>query len=203
MILLIGEVIILLNVFTLVCKSTVNLFVLLLIFRIFSDEAIDLCLFRFRYSDQGTKLVEVIRTPIKLKPFVSDVSATIDLIDMGNEYPPTSSSTSQQYKQQISIIPIDESELIGETYDGKFSRDRGSLYDVSVHHTVYKDDLRIDKKIWSFEFDIPALDGTSVTAKFKGRLRKGTFTTILKGQGMWKYYPGGERGDLFVELTVK
>src|SRR5271169_6434011 len=97
-----------------------------LIFRIFSREVIELSLFRFRYTENGTKLVELIRKSIQLKPFLADVSATIDLIDMGNEFPPTSSSPSSKYKQQVSIIPIDESELNGEKDDGQFYRHEGS-----------------------------------------------------------------------------
>lgn len=175
-----------------------------LICRIFSREVIELSLFRFRYTENGTKLVELIRKSIQLRPFLADVSATIDLIDMGNEFPPTSSShSSKRYKQQVSIIPIDESELSGERDDGQFYRHEGSLYDVGVRHTVYKDDLRITKRFFSFEFDIPALNGMSVVAKCKGRLRRGKFTTVLKGQGMWRYHQGGPRGDLYVELNVK
>jgi len=175
-----------------------------LIFRIFSREVIELSLFRFRYTENGTKLVELIRKSIQLKPFLADVSATIDLIDIGNEFPPTSSSpSSTRYKQQVSIIPVDESELYGENYDGQFYRHKGSLYDVAVRLTVYKDDLRITKRLFSFEFDIPALNGISVVAKFKRRLRRGRFIIVLKGQGMWRYHQGGQRGDLYVELNVK
>jgi DnaJ-class molecular chaperone len=147
-------------------------------------------------------VVELIRIPVKLKPFLSDVAATIDLIDMGNEYPVDIPST-KRYKQRLSIIPVDESQIYGENYDGQFFRHQGSLYDVEVKHTIYKDDLRIDKHLWSFEILIPTLNGMTVVARFKGRLKRGRHTTVLKGQGMWKHYEGGQRGDLYVEATVK
>lgn len=171
----------------------------------FSREVIEITLFRFRYTEDSTKLVEILRKPIKLKPFLSDVAGKIDLIDMGNEFPPPPSTSliAKRYKQEISIIPIDESELFGENYDGQFFRHEGSLYNVAVQHTISKDDSRIVKKMWSFEIDIPSLNGWAVFARFKGRLRTGRFTTVLKGQGMWKYYEGGERGDLYVQLIVK
>jgi hypothetical protein len=145
-----------------------------------------------------------LRTPIKLKPFLSTAAATIDLVDFGNEYfllP--KAPTSQTYKQTLSIIPADESELYCENHDGQFFRLEGSSYDVGVKHTFYKDDLRIAKHLFNFEIDIPALSGILVVARFKGRLRRGKFSTVLKNEGMWKYCPGGERGDLHVELTVK
>lgn len=77
------------------------------------------------------------------------------------------------------------------------------MYDVEVHHTVYKDDLRIQKRLFSFELDIPALSGQSIVAKFKGRFKRGRFSAMLKGEGMWKYYEGGKRGDLYVKMVVK
>jgi DnaJ-class molecular chaperone len=121
---------------------------------------------------------------------------------MGNEYPVDIPST-KPYRQRLSIIPVDESQIYGENYDGQFFRHQGSLYDVEVKHTIYKDDLRIDKHLWSFEILIPTLDGMTVVARFKGRLKRGKHTAVLKGQGMWKHYEGGQRGDLYVVATVK
>ena len=95
-------------------------------------------------------------------------------------------SPSNRCKQRLSIVPKDEAELFGDNYDGQFFRHEGSFYDVEVQHTVYKDDLRIHKKFWSFEFDIPSLNLMSVSARFRGRLKRGRFTTMLKGQGLWK-----------------
>lgn len=66
-----------------------------------------------------------------------------------------------------------------------------------------KDDLRVSKKMFNFELDVPSLSGMSVTARFKGRFKRGEHTTVVKGQGMWKGFVGGERGDLYVSLTVK
>jgi len=66
-----------------------------------------------------------------------------------------------------------------------------------------KDDLRITKKMFYFELDVPSLAGMSVTARFKGRLKRGGHATVVKGQGMWKTFVGGQRGDLFVQLMVK
>jgi hypothetical protein len=161
---------------------------------------VELSIFRYRYLSETTKVVELIRRTIKLKPFVSDVAATIDLDDIGNEFPPTSHSQSS-YKQRLSITPVDESALYGENYDGQFFRD-GSQYNVAVHHTIDKNNLRLRKGLWWFELDIPALNGQMVIARFRGRLRKGRFTAVLKGEGMWKYYEGGERGDLHVRMDV-
>jgi hypothetical protein len=159
-------------------------------------------IYRYRYLDETTRVVELLRIPIKLKPFLSDVAATIDLEEIGNEYPPDISPL-RRYRQRLSIIPVDESQLFGDNYEGQFIPYNGSVYDVAVNHTVYKDDLRIVKRLWSFEINIPALSGLSVTARFKGRLKRGRFTTVLKGEGMWKHYEGGARGDLYVELIVK
>lgn len=170
--------------------------------RIFCCETIELSIFRYRYLEDNTKVVELIRTRIKLKPFLADVLGRIDLPDMGNEFPPEGPGT-QRSKQRLSIIPVDESQMFGENYDGQFFRHNGSYYDVQVQHTVYKDDLRIDKHFFSFELLIPSLNGTSVVARFRGRLKRGQFTTVLRQQGMWGYYEGGPRGDLYVELTVK
>ena len=139
---------------------------------------------------------------VKLKPFLADVAATIDLDDAGNEYP-RSHHTVPLYKQRLSILPVDESQSFGENYDGQFFPHKDSIYDVKVHHAVYKDDLRIQKHLFSFEIDIPALGGHSIVARFKGRFKRGRFSAVLKGEGMWKYYEGGERGDLHVEMVVK
>jgi hypothetical protein len=152
--------------------------------------------------EDGSKVVELARIRVKLKPFLADVAATIDLNDSGNEYPP-SHHTLPTYKQRLSILPVDESQYFGDNYDGQFFPHYDSIYDVEVHHTVYKDDLRIQRHLFSFEIDIPALSGQSVVAKFKGRLRRGRFSAILKGEGMWKFYEGGERGDLYVKMVVK
>jgi len=160
------------------------------------------CIFRFRYLEDRTKVVEVLRTKLKLKPFLADVAATIDLNDTGNEYPPSHHSL-PSYKQRLSILPVDESQFFGDNYDGQFFPHNDSIYDVEVHHTIYKDDLRIQKHLFSFEVDIPALSGQSVVAKFKGRLKRGRFNAVLKGEGMWKYYEGGKRGDLYVKMVVK
>ena len=148
-------------------------------------------------------MVEVVRVPIKLKPFLDEVAATIDLVDMGNEFPPAPNSP-ERYKQHLSLIPQDEAQLYGENHDGQFFRYQDSLYHVAVRHTVYKDDPRIQKQLFSFEIDIPALSGISVTARFKGILRRGAHNTVLKGQGMCGDYGNGfRRGHLYVELTVK
>ena len=171
--------------------------------RIFAREVIEITLFRFRYRNDATKLVELVRKRIQLKPFLDTAAATIDLADMGNEFPFPSTSSSKHPRQRLSIVPKDEAELFGENYEGQFFRREGSSYDVAVQHTVYKDDLRIRKKLWSFELDIPSLNVISVSARFRGRLKRGRFTTVLKGQGLWKFHQGGERGDLFVELLVK
>ena len=160
-------------------------------------------LFRFRYINDWTKVVELVRIPIQLKPFLDTPAATIDLADMGNEFPFPSTSSSKRYKQRLTIFPKDEAELFGDNYEGQFFRHQGSFYDVTVQHIVYKDDLRIQKKLWSFELDIPSLNLMSVSARFKGRLKRGRFTTVLKGQGLWKFHEGGERGDLFVKLLIK
>ena len=124
---------------------------------------------------------------------------------MGNEFPipPNSLPSTPRYKQLLSIIPADESQLYGDNVDGQFFRRSQDSADVGVQHTFYKDDLRIVKKLWSFELDIPALNGFSVVTKFNGRLRRGRFHTVLRGQGMWKWQQGGKRGDLYVELIVK
>jgi len=168
---------------------------------IFAQETVELTIFRYRYLPDSSKVVEIVRRKIKLKPYVSDVAATIDLEDVGNEFPPTPHSQTS-YKQRLSITPIDESVLYGENYDGQFFRE-GSAYDVVVQHTIQKRDLRVRKGLWWFELDIPALNGMMVIARFKGRLRKGQHKAVLKGQGMWKYYEGGERGDLVVRMIVK
>jgi len=173
-----------------------------LIVRIFSQQTIEVCLFRFRYLEDGTKVVELVRRRVKLKPFLADVAATIDLNDTGNEYPPSHPALSK-YKQRLSILPVDESQSYGDNYDGQFFSHNDSMYDVEVHHTVYKDDLRIQKHLFSFEIDIPALNGQSVLAKFKGRLKRGKFSAVLKGEGMWKFYEGGPRGDLYVKMVIK
>jgi hypothetical protein len=159
-------------------------------------------IFRYKYLEDGSKAVELARIRVKLKPFLADVAATIDLNDTGNEYPP-SHHTLPTYKQRLSILPVDESQYFGDNYDGQFFPHYDSNYDVEVHHTVYKDDLRIQRHLFSFEIDIPALSGQSVVAKFKGRLKRGRFSAVLKGEGMWKYYEGGERGDLYVKMVVK
>lgn len=164
-------------------------------------------IFRYRYLPDSTKVVELIRRRIKLKPFLSDVvgqssSATIDLEDMGNEFPPTTDSSTKSCKQYLSITPVDESILFGENYDGQFFRANGSACDVTVHHTISKSDQNVRKGLWWFELDIPALSGRMVIARFKGRLRKGRFTAVLRGEGMWKWYEGGERGDLLVRMDV-
>ena len=171
--------------------------------RIFSREVIEVTLFRFRYLDDDTKLVELVRTHIQLKPFLDRAAAIINLPDMGNEFPFPSISSSKRYKQRLSIVPKDEAELFGDNYEGQFFRHEGSFHDVAVQYTVYKDDLRIRKKLWSFELDLPSLNLMSVSARFRGRLKRGRFTTVLKGQGLWLFHEGGERGDLFVELLVK
>jgi hypothetical protein len=145
-------------------------------------------------------MVEVVRVPIKLKPFLDNVDAMIGLADMGNEFPPDPDSQ-QRYTQQLSLVPQDEAQLYGENHDGQFFRYRGSQYHVGVRHTVYKDDLRIQKHLFSFEIDIPALNGMSVTARFKGRLRRGVHNTVLKAEGMRERCRG--YGNLYVELTVK
>lgn len=160
-------------------------------------------IFRYRYLENSTKVVEILRLPIKLKPFLSDVAATIDLMDSGNEYLLSSDALSlKRYKQRLSLVPVDDSELYGDHHEGQFFRHGESLYDVAVQHTIYKDDLRIQKKMWSFEIDIPTLNGTSVATKFKGRLRRRRYSTVLKGEGMWKYYEGGPRGNLYVTMNV-
>jgi hypothetical protein len=171
--------------------------------RVFSREVIEVTLFRFRYLDDGTKLVELVRKKIQLKPFIDTAAATIDLAEMGNELPFSAMSSSNRCKQRLSLVPKDEAELFGDNYDGQFFRREGSFCDVKVQLTVYKDDLRIKKKLCSFEFDIPSLNLMSVSARFRGRLKRGHFTTVLKGQGLWKSQQGGDRGDLFVELLVK
>ena len=150
------------------------------------------------------KVVEMVRVPIKLKPHLSEVAATIDLFETGNEDPTMSSpQSSRKYRQHILIVPVDEAELYGEGYDGQFFSRANSKSDVEVHHTRYRDDLTIRKRLWSFEIDIPTLSGMSMVTQFKGRLRRGQFTAILKGQGMWRYQEGGDRGDLYVRLTIK
>ena len=167
-------------------------------------ETIELTIFRYKYLDDLRKVVEVARMPIKLKPYLSEVAATLDLFEAGNEDPYMSSPRgSRKYRQHVLIVPVDEAELYGDNYDGQFFSRSNSKYDVEVHHTKYKDDLTIRKRLWSFEIDIPALNGTSVVAQFKGRLRRGRFRAILKGQGMWRYREGGARGDLHVRLTIK
>jgi len=163
--------------------------------RIFSREVVELTIFRYRYLNNGVKVVEIVRKKIQIKP---DQQAIMDLVDLGNEFPHSSSSAFQR----LSIVPVDESQLYGENYDGQFIPREGSSSDVEVHHTIYKDDLRIRKGFWSFELDVPALNGMQVTARFRTRLRKGQFRTKLKGQGMWKGSEGTLRGDLYVTITV-
>ena len=167
-------------------------------------ENIELTIFRYRYMEDGMKVVEMVHVPVRLKPYLSEVAATIDLFETGNEDPSMSSAqASRSYRQHILIVPVDEAELYGDHYDGQFFSRPKSKSDVEVHYTRYKDDLTIRKRLWSFEIDIPALNGMSVVTQFKGRLRRGRFTAILKGQGMWRYQEGGERGDLYVRLTIK
>ena len=169
--------------------------------RLFSREVVEVTLFRWRYLDDSTKLVELVRKSIKLKPFLDIKAGILDLADMGNEFP--LSSIYRGNKQHLSLIPKDEAELFGDNYEGQFFRHEGSYFDVAVQHSVYKDDLRIQKRWFSFKLSIPALNGMSISAKFKGRLRRGRFKAVLKGQGLWKTREDGERGDLFVELIVK
>src|SRR5208282_2388746 len=88
-----------------------------LILRIFCREVIEVTLFRFRYLDDSIKLVELVRTPIQLKPFLDTAIATIDLADMGNEFPFPSISSSKRYKQRLSIVPKDEADLFGDNYE--------------------------------------------------------------------------------------
>lgn len=160
-------------------------------------------IFRYRYLQDRTKVVEIRRVPVKLKPFLSPAAATIDLYDEGNEFPPTMGTfLIRGYQQQLSLIPTDESQLFGDNYEGQFVPHGESTYDVDVRHSVYKDDSRILKKMFSFEVDIPSLMGTTVSARFKKRCKRGTFETVLKGQGMWMHNPGGQRGDLYVTMTI-
>lgn len=171
------------------------------------QEVVEVTIFRYRYLEDRTKVVEIRHLPIKLKPFVSPIAATIDLYDEGNESPPLPSPPGapllRGYQQRLSLVPTDESQLFGENYEGQFSPHRGSTYDVEVRHSVYKDDSRIVKKMFSFEVDVPALGGTNVTARFKKRLRRGTYATVVRGQGMWIHNYGGQRGDLYVDMNVK
>lgn len=170
--------------------------------RIFSQERIDITIFRYKYLENGAKCVEVLRTKITLRPYIIAVLSTIDLDSHGNEYPRFSGQVGSA-AQRLSIIPTDESELYGESYEGQFVRHNGSEHDVAINLTVMKDDLRITKKLFNFELDVPSLSGMSVTARFKGRLKRGSYATVVKGQGMWKVYVGGDRGDLHVSLMVK
>jgi hypothetical protein len=140
-----------------------------------------------------------------LKPFIHEVAATIDLDDLGNEFPPTS-LTEPRYTQRLSIIPVDESELYGDNFEGQFFP-HGDKFDVAVNHTIHKDDHRIRKGWWWWELGIPALGGGVVVARFRmmpfrGGVKKGTYTAVLENQGMWKYWKGGERGDLHVRMNV-
>jgi|SRR5579862_1757350 len=167
--------------------------------RVFSREKVELTIFRFRYLDNGIKVVELLRKHIQLKPYLSDVASVIDLDGLGNEFP---DSPSPRF-QRLSLIPVDESQLFGENYDEQFFPRDGSTYDVEVHYTIQREDIRIRKGFWSFELDVRALNGMLVTARFRRRLRKGNFTTVLKSEGMWRAYEGGKRGDLYVRLTVE
>ena len=175
--------------------------------RIFMQEVVEVTIFRYRYLEDRTKVVEIRRLPVKLKPFISPVAATIDLYDEGNEAPPLSSPPGtpllRGYQQRLSLVPTDESQLFGENYEGQFVPHGDSMYDVEVRHSVYKDDLRIVKKMFSFEIDVPSLAGTNVTARFKKRCRRGNYETVLRGQGMWIHNYGGQRGDLYVDMIVK
>jgi len=169
------------------------------------QELVEVTIFRYRYLEDRSKVVEIRRVRIKLKPFLSPVAATVDLYGEGNEFPPVMKGTSLVlgYKQRLSLVPTDESQLFGENYDGQFIPHGESTYDVDVHHSVYKGDVKIAKKMFSFEVDIPTLAGNTVIARFKKRCKRGTFTTVLRGQGMWVHNVGGQRGDLYVTMTVK
>jgi hypothetical protein len=171
--------------------------------RIFSEERIDLTIFRYKYIHNGIKCVEILRTKIALRPYVLSILSNINLESHGNEYPHRGNSGGRYSAQRLSIVPTDESELYGETYEGQFFRHNGSAEDVAINVSVMKDDLRVTKKMFNFELDVPSLSGMSVTARFKGRFKRGGHTTVVKGQGMWKGFVGGERGDLYVSLTVK
>ena len=169
------------------------------------QELVEVTIFRYRYLEDRVKVVETRRVRTKLKPFLSPAPATIDLYGEGNEFPPALNGTSLVlgYKQQLSLIPTDESQLFGENYEGQFVPHGDSTYDVDVQHSVYKDDLRIVKRMFSFEVDIPTLAGNVVAARFRKRCKRGTFKTVVRGQGMWLPIPGGRRGDLYVTMTVK
>ena len=168
--------------------------------RIFSQEMIEITIFRYTYLDNGEKCVEILRPKVKLKPFLDKSLSVINLGGYGNKYRSGSNTTCAQ---TLSIIPTDESELFGENYDGQFFRHKDSSYDVALNVMVMKDDLRITKKLFHFKLDVPSVSGMSVPARFKGRLKRGEYATVVKGQGMWKTFVGGERGNLFVRLTVR
>jgi hypothetical protein len=159
---------------------------------------VELTIFRYRFLDNGVKVVELVRKNIQLKPYVKRDVSIIDLVDLGNEFPRSASSAFQR----LSVLPVDESQFFGEHYNGQFFPRKGSTCDVEVHHRFQRDDPRISKWFWSFEFEIPALTGMAVTARFRRRLWSGRHTTKLRGQGMWKGYEGGTRGDLYVVVTI-
>jgi hypothetical protein len=171
------------------------------------QEVIEVTIFRYRYLEDRTKVIEVCRVPVKLKPFLAPVAATIDLSEAGNELPPLFGGHSfdgykDGYKQSLSLIPTEERQF-GEYYDGQFFPHGDSFYDAEVHHSISKEDKKVLKKMWSFEVDVPGLAGTMVTARFKKRFKRGTFLTVLQGEGMWMHNPGGQRGNLHVKMTIK
>lgn len=144
------------------------------------------------------------RLDVKLKPFLDRKSAIIDLGEEGNEYPFLPYANDPQRRiQRLSVIPVDETSHLENHPNGQFYSYEGSLCDIAVQHTFMKEDLKTRKNMWSFEINIPTLDGVLLPVRFKRRLKRGNYSTVLQGQGMWKTEVGGERGDLYVSVTVK
>jgi hypothetical protein len=168
----------------------------------FSQEVVELTIFRYRYmkkDSQPTKVVELFRKEIRLKPFLRKGRGRIDLDEMGNEFPPNSETPGKL--QSLSIIPADEAQLYGENYDGQFHIIDEDQVDVGIRLTRSKANLR-KKGLFSFEVDVPNLAGAVTIAQFRGRLKRGTFKTVLEGEGMYKRPQNWRRGNLHVELVV-
>jgi hypothetical protein len=134
---------------------------------------IEIVVFRFRYlSSTGSKVVEIMRQPVHFNPAFWAAHSGIMFPNLGNESP-------DHTYQTLRILPVTDSDLFGDSPDAHTSPHRDRADEV-VDQTFLKDDLRIRRRWWCWEVDVPTSAGVFVTAKFFGRLKRGRYVSLVR-----------------------